>query len=968
MHQHPRPPPVTASPANSERTNPTRTNNSRDGGNEAGPRQLQGLGIQEAFDTPPDHPSTPAGSDISRLNQVIQMFHTKAALIILHSRARLSPAYAKASSSRRVNKWFNVELDETEDYRDEIKLWKSCDAINQRPPPLVIEVYLDASDLGNNQSLVIVDEHNRRCDVLETLAANGKGCSTTSSSTKEVILERWTVALGGDSSALASTTDLTGILPMVYKKSIVLFRSLFTFTKFLPAYKLSKRLSTVRGNSQLKLRYRILEGNHRSSSSTQDALTIPLCESDEKVANDYDFGSTDSPAGPFSVRVTYRNSCEFRVDDAEALLSSQLLGTDTGLFKPSLPRDDSMQEARHRSGVEAGSLPVKNRGPYEEPDRGQAYGSLSTFHQLGPGTSPISALRHAQELGSRSPEVSPTDRTALEPRAGQTSRPSSRPGDHLGNLRRPSVTFQPFKAGSLSSSPAPAPPTGSSPRTSQVGISTLSALKEARGMPPPAIPMPSGKPSVKAAETVVGSDSSSPKPAPITRYSSSFSHRRGRWSSGGNKMDEDQNSSGKASATSSAQRGSGQGHEKPVASSGSTQEDDDNISDFLKMLEAKRDLLTPADSAAIEASTKRTAAQLNRFSRLRDSTNALSDSMSSSLHLHRSSSSSSRQLSSVPPMVAATSLSTSSSPGKPISPHTPHTPAIPSRLSANSIVEYEPRQQESRRHRLSHGVPASPSDETTSEETATQTQETDLNPNAIPIPTSPRPFVPAYRRSSSVAQRRAAVEDEMGDLYGMRSASMGAETQPLTLSALLGQQEEHENAAARDVRTDRQEASSSRPRDMSGRPSSFELRKYTPASTTVGDGATSGSASGGSSTHGPYRSRYSRGGAGRGLGSTHGSSSSLVAGNPEYNRGSGIRHSYGRDSKPENRFDLEDEQLLFAMSDIRASRRSLEEARAGGDVASRRGNRNSRGGRPGSAGSGGNSVTGNMPGGFPGWS
>jgi autophagy-related protein 13 len=42
-------------------------------------------------------------------------------------------------------------------------------------------------------------------------------------------------------------------------------------------------------------------------------------------------------------------------------------------------------------------------------------------------------------------------------------------------------------------------------------------------------------------------------------------------------------------------------------------------------------------------------------------------------------------------MVAPASLSASSSPGKPLSPHTPHTPAIPSRLSENSIIDYNQR-------------------------------------------------------------------------------------------------------------------------------------------------------------------------------------------------------------------------------------------------------------------------------------
>ena len=58
---------------------------------------------------------------MQRLNQVIQNFHTKAALIILHSRVELSPAYAKNTTTKRVNRWFNIELDETDDYKEDIK-------------------------------------------------------------------------------------------------------------------------------------------------------------------------------------------------------------------------------------------------------------------------------------------------------------------------------------------------------------------------------------------------------------------------------------------------------------------------------------------------------------------------------------------------------------------------------------------------------------------------------------------------------------------------------------------------------------------------------------------------------------------------------------------------------------------------------------------------------------------------------
>ena len=43
------------------------------------------------------------------------------------------------------------------------------------------------------------------------------------------------------------------------------------------------------------------------------------------------------------------------------------------------------------------------------------------------------------------------------------------------------------------------------------------------------------------------------------------------------------------------------------------EDDGENISSFLKMLESQKDLLSPSTTTAVEANTKRTAAALNRF-------------------------------------------------------------------------------------------------------------------------------------------------------------------------------------------------------------------------------------------------------------------------------------------------------------------------------------------------------------------
>jgi autophagy-related protein 13 len=445
---------------------------------------------------------------------------------------------------------------------------------------------------------------------------------------------------------------------------------------------------------------------------------------------------------------------------------------------------------------------------------------------------------------------------------------------------------------------------------------------------------------------VSSSASSSPKPAPINRYSSSFTHRRGRSSFGGTSkiVDDDQHSSGKQSlSSSSAQPGSGILAEAGTgASSGSLQTDDDNISEFLKLLDSKKTLQSFEHSG--EASAKRTSAQLSKFQSMRDSNNALTESMSSSTLLHRSSSSSSRQLSSVPPMVAATSMSASSSPGKPVSPHTPHTPAVPSRLSANSIAEYsEPRRLP---HRSRTGTNATLEDVADDD-----APPNELGTNAIDIPTSPRTYFPHARRSSSVAQqhRSLAVEDDLGDLpFGIhRSISLGADDrEPPSLSALLGLGQTMENVAS---------TSSPSPRLLQPAPqisetaisrqASSSLETHESEAQQVPRGVSAGS------MNSPYRPRLGRTG-GRGVTppQTGSNSSSLIE-----RGGSGSERASGRYSftRTAGTFEPDDEPLLFQMSEIgrdNPGRRSLEEPRGGGNTGpTERGGFEPRGGESGSS-------------------
>ncbi|KAL3421973.1 autophagy protein ATG13 [Phlyctema vagabunda] len=945
MHQHPRPSPITASPASSPRTNPMRTNNSREEGFGSRPRTNSDLAGYNESEEAGDVSMTegPSQEAVRKLDQIIQNFHVKAAIVILQSRITL-PVVFTADGPKKVNKWFQIETDDTNAFRQELKLWKTCSGFDNRPPPLIIETYLDTSDLTRNQSLVIVDDEGKRWDVQEALNnanVSSDGSTHQQKRGSEVILERWKIEL---KESPEGPYDFGSTLPTVYKKCIIFFRALYTTAKFVPGWKFVKSLGKNRSANaaQLRVNCRVLPGELQPTRS--DALTLPLYETQSPVTTDYSFGATDTPAGQISAIVSFRNDCNFRIDDSEALLSSRFMGADEHFFQPSLAAKNDNR--RRNAKTEVGSLPA-SRQPLDDPEPGQAYGSMSTFHGNGAplASSPISALRAAKVMGSE--DGSSLGESAPRARPMQTSRASLKSLEGVNMARRPSFSFQPFKAGSLSSSPGRGSPLHlggeglptQSPQ-SLPRASGISALAQARNRSSLTAGMPAslrGGPSVPENATI--STSSSPKPAPISRYSSSFTHRRGRSSFGGaSKLDDDQTSSGKQSF-SSVQPGSGILAEPSGGSSGSLQTDDDNISEFLKLLDSKKTLTSFEPSG--EGSTKRTTTQLSRFQMMRDSNNALTESMSSSTALHRSSSSSSRQLSSVPPMVAATSMSVSSSPGKPVSPHTPHTPAIPSRLSANSVVEYSQTYSHSRR--LSHRSREAP--ESRLEDVVDDDSTNELGTNAIDIPTSPRPYYPHARRSSSVAQRHrsVAVDDDLGDLpFGPhRSISLGADDrQPPSLSALLGLGSAAENTA-----------SGSSPSPSILQPAPHISEESTPMSRQPSsslDGQDSeiqqvprGFSAG--STNSPYRPRIGRTG-GRGVTPPQtGSSSSLVergSGSGTSERGAG-RYSFTRAT---GNYEADDEPLLFDMSEVHQSRRSIEEARGGGNLGD-----NTRGGDSGSS-------------------
>ncbi|KAI1881031.1 hypothetical protein JX265_001271 [Neoarthrinium moseri] len=796
----------------------------------------------------------PSKESTKKLDQIIQNIFAKTGTLILQERMKVTPMLVTNSRERKISRWFQIDTDEIEDFREEFRTWKQCGGFENRPPPIIIETYIDTSRLKGGQSLVIVDENGKRWDVIE--AMNSSDFSSDSSSggrskksNTQLVLERWRVELKG---AVPDNIEEFGhLLPTIYKKAIIFIRSIYTTTGILPAWKLARNSKSKGSHPALQIKCRVSSGDTRSSGF--DPLRSPLYEGRGDVSTDYMFGLLEVPVGRFYASVSYRNNCDFKVVETESLLSSRIgLAISDDIFKPSLPaRDD-----RRESSAEIGSLPYHRRVA-DITENQQRYGSLSTFHGEGPhGTSPISALRAIKSPGSDT-----------------TSPPDSRPA---------SVEVPPHSL-----------PINAPTRPSIRPDGTAGMAASLRGGPPAAVEIP-----------IVGS----PKPSATNRFSSSFTHRRNRASFGGASRagDDDQTSSGKQSLASSlAQPGSGLLNEAGGGgSSGSFQTDDDNIQEFLKALESKRTLQSFEPTKKGESATKRTTAQLSKFHLMRESNNALTESLNSSMQLQPSSSSSSRQLANVPGM------SVSSSPGKPLSPHTPHTPAIPSRLSENSSADYAAPAQAPIRARTGRASEIPASVPATLEGTT-----------AIDIPLSPRPYPHARRSSSAAHQNRVLTDDD--DAH--RSLSLGADDrEPPSLSALLGRHE----AAIEDADGTRDSPILQAPADIRAADSSEMLRQG--SSSAERETRPPGSLFSSS----PYR-RYGIGG-GRGSSTPQSGNSSLTGTSGRYGRGYSRGGATGLGVTGAPSEETEEEPLLFDMSELgrELNRRSLEEARGGGNVGS----------------------------------
>lgn len=549
-----------------------------------------------------------------KLNQVVQNFYSKAAQIIIQARQPVTPLYARNSTIRRLNKWFNLDTADTDAFRDELQLWRSVNVSSDTfmaTRPLVIEVVLSFRDLTSNQRLTLVDGRGQRADVAfhDSFKRYAAG---------EIVLERWVVDWERPSAKEPPELAVT------YKKSIAVFRSLYTLCRLLPAWKLRQRLFKSKlSSASLKVSCRV---SHEANEQAQEAylkLHQSAVPGSHSQVNSFAFHAVETQTGKLKISVQYRQDSDFRVDDTEALLSSHFVSADVLPYRPqsSLPTEAARRPGRSGPGANMSSLPYLAQTDSRT-------GSTSSVHKIE---------------------------------------------------RRSSFAIHPFKSPSLSASP-----TTEAQGPSRLASRTHSNISVERTSQRAASYQQASRP--VNSESMALSASGSPRlssgaPPSLKRYSSSFGQRTSSFS--GRRRPSQMSES---VAQLKSEHTSGTSSRSDLVLQTSQPDEQDGLDEFMKLLEAPEPLkgINFGDSVMHHGSRssepeKKMRSELDRYHKLRESHAALSDSLVQSTILRTTPRAAVRRMSQHSPSLH----SGGSSPGKPMS---PHTPAIPSRLSETSIM------------------------------------------------------------------------------------------------------------------------------------------------------------------------------------------------------------------------------------------------------------------------------------------
>lgn len=261
-------------------------------------------------------------SERAKMEQIITEFFAKSLHIILESRCPYvssrnysgeqvlsspSPSSSSSSSSsvRPRDKWFNLALRDCPAALENIDFWRQSNL-----EPMIVDVILmhrpidwDPLNFSPKRGFVGKERYCYGSDN-EELGCQGKN---------EKIIERWVLQYESKKGSSGSKRSNCTSSHALYKKSILLLRSLYATVRLLPAYKLFRDLTS---SSQIRL-YNL---SHRVSSFVE-----PFTRREEADMQRFVFTPVDTSCGRLCLSVLYRSSVVDMSSDPSTPISPQFI-------------------------------------------------------------------------------------------------------------------------------------------------------------------------------------------------------------------------------------------------------------------------------------------------------------------------------------------------------------------------------------------------------------------------------------------------------------------------------------------------------------------------------------------------------------------------------------------------------------------------------------------------------------------
>lgn len=259
-------------------------------------------------------------SETAKKEQIITEWFAKTLHIILESRCPYvssrnysgeqglsSPSSSSSSSSsvRSRDKWFNLALKDCPAALEKIDFWRQSNL-----EPMVVDVVL--VQRSSNEDLL---DSSAKTRPARNLPQDECGNGTKS----EKIIERWVLQYQTNkinnvgTGAPVSKRSISTSTPTLYKKSILLLRSLYVTVRLLPAYKLFRDLIS---SSQIRTYYLC----HRVSSFVE-----PFTHKEEAGMQRFEFDPVDTSCGRLCLSVLYSSSVLGLISEPSMQMTHELI-------------------------------------------------------------------------------------------------------------------------------------------------------------------------------------------------------------------------------------------------------------------------------------------------------------------------------------------------------------------------------------------------------------------------------------------------------------------------------------------------------------------------------------------------------------------------------------------------------------------------------------------------------------------